>query len=233
MYGLWYYITGSSRFSIHGNGRKHAPNYTNQFPLTLWFKDTLTSNESVLDWWEWILHSTLNNLGVFSLFSRPHERWGRMSGTDKGWWQTPTRETDSQTLLLSHLAEKKETSDRTRRGSRGPLLSEQHGCRDGRQRGSLSAGQQPLLIRNMCCEDSYTCASLLSVHHVGRAAVFICSYTAEGDQMIGPAMAHCVCTSQYSNDNKPQVCGPQAEYATSLIGWHKVFGVCVGEHDMI
>ena len=58
-------------------------------------------------------------------------------------------------------------------------------------KGALSTGHQPsTLISNMCTEDRYTCVSVQSVHDVGRVAVFICSYTAEGDHMISPALAH-------------------------------------------
>lgn len=34
LYGLCHYIIGSSGFCYLGNEIKHAPNYTNQFPLT-------------------------------------------------------------------------------------------------------------------------------------------------------------------------------------------------------
>ena len=53
---------------------------------------------------------------------------------------------------------------------------------------AFSVGKRPpFLISKLCCEDRYTC---VSVSDVGRAAVFICCYMAEGDQMIGPVTAH-------------------------------------------
>lgn len=94
-------------------------------------------------------------------------------------------ETDSWTLLLSHLAERNGTSDLARRRSREPLLSAWHGSTK-QQRGFLCR-EPPFLISELCSDDRYTC---VSVYDVGRAAVFICCYIAEGDQMIGPAMAH-------------------------------------------
>lgn len=57
----------------------------------------------------------------WGLFSRPHERRGRIPDADMGRWQTPPRETDSRMLLLYHLAERNGNSDLVRRDSREPL----------------------------------------------------------------------------------------------------------------
>lgn len=85
---------------------------------------------------------------------------------------------------------------------------------------AFSVRQQPfLLISELCSEDRYTCVPVESLHDVGRAAVFICCYMAEVDQMINLAMAHWACTSQYGNNNK--LLQHVVLEAERLIGMHK------------
>lgn len=122
------------------------------------------------------LHSTLNILGVF-VEGLSHKAGSQMLIRAGDRW--PPGRLIAGTVFLSHLAKRNGTSDLAHRGLKDPLLSAWHCGTSGQQRGLLRRAATPSLGGNLGSEDRDTCVSVESVHDVGRAAVFICSFMPE------------------------------------------------------